>query len=600
MSSTYRYTSLDNSRRQIRLLHLHPLDVPDTEDIHGITAPDKIRCTFSLASLHDEPYYEALSYVWGTSGTTSSVLLHERSFPVTRNLESILRHLRGVKERVLWIDALCIDQSNIDERSQQVSEMHNIFARASQVVAYLGEAWEGIESALALMVFTGDHPELHWDSSSERSIRSHGFDGAKVSQCDSIVRFFSSPWWTRIWTVQEGVLAQRVEYAYGTYRLNADILHRFQHYCNLHRHWCCSVLTSIESTSSSSGLDFAEGYQRAVRPRQLADRTAKTLGFLEVTAMFRPRLCLNTSDKIYALLGIAPDLRACVAVDYTRSPRDVYKLVSIVSLGSDLMLWSHFYGDRDPNLGLLSWVLDFSTFIHEVDNAFYLNRLISIQRHFRTSLESTTSFTYLEPDKANMCAIILDVISTTSPTRKIQLLDGAGIREKRFIDACWQILNAHDPSRQHYASSSDAFRHTICGGVVGRVNRTKGLRWYRPILDKDSKGFEKWRALCKVNGVGDFTMAFRVVSMNRRFAVTDKGYIGWVPANAQKGDVVALFPGGNVPYVLRPVSQPDSAQNSMSSATRNRRYEFLGDAYIHGIMHGEAWNEADLEDVTLV
>ena len=47
-------------------------------------------------------------------------------------------------------------------------------------------------------------------------------------------------------------------------------------------------------------------------------------------------------------------------------------------------------------------------------------------------------------------------------------------------------------------------------------------------------------------------------------------------------------------------SQPDGAQSSTSSDTRERRYEFLGDAYIHGIMHGEAWNEADLEEVTLV
>jgi hypothetical protein len=89
---------------------------------------------------------------------------------------------------------------------------------------------------------------------------------------------------------------------------------------------------------------------------------------------------------------------------------------------------------------------------------------------------------------------------------------------------------------------------------------------------------------------------FKVVSTNRRFAVTNKGYIGWIPADAWKEDVLTLFPVGNVSYVLRPVSQPNSAHILMS----NRRCEFLGDAYIHGIMHGEAWNEANLEEVTLV
>jgi hypothetical protein len=215
------------------------------------------------------------------------------------------------------------------------------------------------------MEFAGSHPDLHW-SSTEKSIGSCGFGVTMASQCDSIVRFFSSSWWTRIWTVQECVLAQRMEYMYDQYRIDADILRRFHDYCSHHGSQCCAVLDSIGSTSSSPSV---------------------------------------------------------------------------------------------------------------------------------------------------------------------------------FVE-------------QRLASGDD--------------------------------------------GVRGFNTAFRVVSMNRRFAVTDKGYIGWVPADARKGDIVALFPGGNVPYVLRPVSQPNSAQSSMSSDTRNRRYEFLGDAYIHGIMHGEAWNEADLEDVTLV
>jgi hypothetical protein len=209
-----------------------------------------------------------------------------------------------------------------------------------------------------------------------------------------------------------------------------------------------------------------------------------------------------------------------------------------------------------------------------------------------------------------MCAVILDTISTTHYNLKTRVPHSVGIGGRNFVDACWQTLNAHEPSKQLYTSILDVFWRTLCGGVIAKEDGSSDP-WYRPILGTDLAAFKRWRALIedeeyrKMSVIADdgarwFNSAFKVVSMNRKFAVTDKGYIGWAPSDTRKGDVVALFPGGNVPYVLRPVSQPDSAQSSTSSNTRNHRYEFLGDAYIHGIMHGEAWNETDLEEVILV
>lgn len=495
------------------------------------------------------------------------------------------------------------------ERSNQVPEMRYIYTRACRVIAYLGEAWEGINSTLELMEFAGSHPDLHWNST-EKSIESCGFGVTVASQCDSIVRFFSSSWWTRIWTVQECLLAQRMKYMYENYRIDGDILRRFHDYCSHHGFQCCAVLDSIGSTSSSPSV-FVEQYTKGLQLKRSTTHMVANSSFLEIATTFRSRLCLNPSDKIYGLLGMAPQaFRACVTVDYNLSAKDLYKSVSALVLGVDLMLLSCFYSDRDPELELSSWVLDFSVSVHDIDNVFFLCRLRPIKHHFRASLDSTSSFMYLEPDTANMRAIILDVISITSSTPKTRALYTAGTEEMNFIDACRWILNAHEPSRQHYKSVSDAFWQTICGGVIAKPDKTRA-RWYRPILEMDSAAFDKWLALIEAeeyrqnfasgdDDVRGFQTAFRVVSMNRRFAVTDKGYIGWAPADTRKGDIVALFPGGNVPYVLRPVSQPNSAQSSMSSNTRNRRYEFLGDAYIHGIMHGEAWNEADLEEVTLV
>src|SRR5690242_939239 len=127
------YTALDTSQHQIRLLHLKP----SPQRRHGIV------CQFSIISLSaggQHCDYEALSYAWGEPVLDRAVQLGGHQFAVTANLLSILRELRYAnKSRVIWVDAICIDQHNILERSHQVSRMNDIYSQASNVVVWLGE-----------------------------------------------------------------------------------------------------------------------------------------------------------------------------------------------------------------------------------------------------------------------------------------------------------------------------------------------------------------------------------------------------------------------------------------------------------------------------
>jgi len=78
----------------------------------------EIHCHLSIVSLQDSPCFEALSYVWGDPHTAKVVILDGHEFPVTANLHLALTHLQRLdKERVIWIDALCIDQGNVEERT---------------------------------------------------------------------------------------------------------------------------------------------------------------------------------------------------------------------------------------------------------------------------------------------------------------------------------------------------------------------------------------------------------------------------------------------------------------------------------------------------
>jgi hypothetical protein len=102
---------------------------------------DEIQCRLRHAPLANKPSYKALSYAWGSPKATRPVLVNDCQHQVTVNLESALRRLRRADSEItFWIDAICIDQSNNTERTQQVNLMHDIFSSTEEVIVYLGEA----------------------------------------------------------------------------------------------------------------------------------------------------------------------------------------------------------------------------------------------------------------------------------------------------------------------------------------------------------------------------------------------------------------------------------------------------------------------------
>jgi len=104
---------------------------------------DPIRCRLNEISLDDKTEtalpYEALSYVWGKPVGTRPIECAGGTLMVTPNCELALRHLRlARRERVLWIDAMCINQASAQEKSVQVPLMGDVYARATRVLVWLG------------------------------------------------------------------------------------------------------------------------------------------------------------------------------------------------------------------------------------------------------------------------------------------------------------------------------------------------------------------------------------------------------------------------------------------------------------------------------
>ncbi|EGX95390.1 ankyrin repeat and SAM domain containing protein 6 [Cordyceps militaris CM01] len=112
---------------------------------------EPIRCTLEEVQWSDERQYEAISYAWGDPSMKVPILVHNGTLKVTRNLQTALFHLRHQETpRVLWVDAICTNQSDIPERGAQVRQMRRIFETATSVVIWLGPDNEGRQAADAV------------------------------------------------------------------------------------------------------------------------------------------------------------------------------------------------------------------------------------------------------------------------------------------------------------------------------------------------------------------------------------------------------------------------------------------------------------------
>ena len=134
----YRYEPLP-SPRSIRLVILRP----------ALTFQHPLRCSLRVVSLDEPPTYEALSYVWGAPQGTRPIRCNGREILVTPNCEDALRNLRiAHRPRALWIDAICIDQESMAEKSVQVPLMGDIYRLAKQAVVWLGPSVDGLSGTL--------------------------------------------------------------------------------------------------------------------------------------------------------------------------------------------------------------------------------------------------------------------------------------------------------------------------------------------------------------------------------------------------------------------------------------------------------------------
>lgn len=160
--------------------------------------------TITAFPLSSAPGYGALSYRWVHRNLTHTILVNGHRHHVTENLFHALGDVRQHQHQdLLWVDAICINQSDVDERSRQVQLMGEISARASTAYAYLGPGTEQSELAFDALEMLGD---------SDTGDDNNAYPERLVNNWKQYHRAFESlirsDYFTRTWIVPEFIIPQ--------------------------------------------------------------------------------------------------------------------------------------------------------------------------------------------------------------------------------------------------------------------------------------------------------------------------------------------------------------------------------------------------------
>ncbi|KAH5332295.1 hypothetical protein HBI23_071800 [Parastagonospora nodorum] len=308
----FRYEPLDFHNKTLRLLEVSS-DAPGTI----------IRCNVRAVHLSDKPVYAALSYTWDTSVDCDIVMCNDKPLQVRRNLSNFLHEFRtklGNSNISLWVDAICINQADILERNHQVAQMRDIYSNAVAVISWLGQTFHDVSTAFGMVA--GAQKLTFTDGQDNRGTRSG-------RQWKALARLLNRPYWTRVWIIQEFLVAKSLEIWCGRHKAAwTDVEHicqSLQRFAELSMPHPESqfVLESRGYVLSQQKLDWCLDHNVSV------PQYRHTLS--QLLEVYSASQSSDIRDKVYALLGVAHDVvgnEHPITVDYSKTSAQV--LVDVV------------------------------------------------------------------------------------------------------------------------------------------------------------------------------------------------------------------------------------------------------------------------------
>lgn len=621
------YQTLNFSRYEIRLLQLHPGE--ENSPIQG---------SLTTVQLSENPLYESLSYTWGNPAVTTPITLlaskepsQSFTFRATTNLAIALKQLRYTDTiRIIWVDAICINQSDPVEKNHQVGIMSEIYASAARVCVSLGE--EGQISSEAMSLIASQPQDLN-EAIAMLSDPAWGLGWR------ALTFLVQRRWFSRCWVVQEVALAREVILYCGDAVVPWDSLVLIVHsYIQEFYAFAVGKENPHESARPSrcpaiSNWDIPDEHFffthkgcRDITALENAKHCVGSVGMKNFLAICSHRGVTDPSDAVYSILGMACGAKDILwDINYEQEAVEVFmdaveKIVT--STGSlDILCHSQWSEEHEHRH---SWVPRFAGGIEGCDCEGYF-------------VNSLTVCEVLVPDGGKTQEIMVDrSVYAASGSQKPDIhfdLPNRRISVRGMvIDKVAKVMDCPVPYRggitipkqwkekaMSFVSPDNIVHHNQNFNTFWRtlVADREQLNIYAEDIDIDSLSNndeifsfnngeylkqalahapDEWATEAKAWMEGDMTVPDTSSSAflrgavgyirSKTFILTEKS-MGLGPETCREGDLVCVLMGCSVPVILRPVVGSEGT------------YNFVGEAYVHGLMDGEAvvmLEDGELED----
>lgn len=562
------YAPLKTDKKEIRLLVLKP----------GV-GEEPLQCAFQQAFLVDRtPQYETISYVWGDAMIRGTVILNGNPLDIPESAENVLRRVRYAdKDRLLWIDAVCINQGDVVERASQVILMSDIFTKTHRTLVWLGPDSESTPTAIESIKLMANELRRMWSNIGHNDLFSSevSLQPAVREQLDipAVQEFFRSAWFTRAWVVQEVALAPRTTCLRGQFEATlVDVL---------------DAAVVMTYKVSNLPVDFELQYVgRAMEFSVFAESSVwskKEYTLSDLLIMLTRLAVSDPRDFVYGALGLyqrslgLTKLPTLLQPDYTAPFARVWQKAmrqAILDAGSLAILSrKRSYCAID---GLPSW----TQIMH--DNSNHIES--RIPPGFKAASTYTMDPTLIRKHKSSL-AVSGFVVDTVKDLVTTLCKHTAFNRKLGELIACLEQIEDFIRTAQPNAAVDVATQTAMvlqCGIAGYDSVATRAVSGTMYTLFKSLPAEEMvphWRNGPLIHPTGentqlmDFLKSIRRFSLHRPIFSTERGFVGKGVPHMLPGDTVAILYGCAWPVLLRPCG--------------DSQYTFLGACYVDGIMFGE-------------
>lgn len=598
---------------------------------------------FVYGNLDSSQSYSALSYTWGAPVFPCHITIGGHRVSITENLYDALKVLVNIlidnkehflQKNLLWVDAVCVNQRDLDERSIHVRMMKNLYENAEKIFVWLGKLEDGDASILAAgkmrdfddrmtITMKRNRPYRPWwwpnenrppddlaslllNSATDKAV----FDDPGSPTYRSwlaICAIWQRQWWNRTWVYQEATVPEsdkaiffrgvsviraqsRVVFLCGSSMFTWSQLRTTAHFAN-------HLLSSKRQNTlllKGATIPFENIWNLRIRRAQ-----ERPLSLLELLQIFRRTECKDPRDKVYAPLGLAAESATSFIIpDYRKRIQEVYGDVvryQLTQKGSEFDFFAYatkLSQPARPPPADMAW----SDWPSWVPNWYQPVAIAPLSKvlHVQKSLDGRSVRFYDKQGTRDHTKYQTKVYNASGDLESVVSIDGRTLHVKGIVcDTVAGLVDYNGPAEtvrevnKRWAAESGG-RYCTGESWVEALRRTNAV---------DVKYNSRGQAYDR-NGSVDFDLLRRPreqltvneleIQLNanraldralhlRKLCRTENGFLGMVPTSTLLGDKICVLCGSQVLHVLR----------QMDPSFTSSGYAYIGECYVHGLMDGE-------------